>query len=248
MLWARKASRSVLLRPGTACDSITNCVIGYYLVPDTQDSALYLDQPYMAEKAPTTSADFSGYSYDAAGLPSYPISSTDETSIPPNHSFAPLSHGTHSNQAPTAPYTNVQNFAGTPAYVNSQPSLIPINASSQFSYNSNPGQHASVPPYPPYLTDGSTDGSPGSTGTAVYGLSPPTTHEAFQPNFPPPLHTSQMGFRVGMELVPGQRNGKRGPFRDPKLRLQTAETRKIGSCVRCKMQRIRVSLRYLHNM
>lgn len=38
-----------------------------------------------------------------------------------------------------------------------------------------------------------------------------------------------------------QRGGKRGPFRDPGLREQTAQTRKIGSCIRCRMQRIRVS-------
>lgn len=42
-------------------------------------------------------------------------------------------------------------------------------------------------------------------------------------------------------LLPNQRGGKRGPFRDPNLREQTAQTRKIGSCIRCRMQRIRVS-------
>lgn len=40
-------------------------------------------------------------------------------------------------------------------------------------------------------------------------------------------------------LFPMQRGGKRGPFRDPNLREQTAQTRKIGSCIRCRMQRIR---------
>lgn len=35
---------------------------------------------------------------------------------------------------------------------------------------------------------------------------------------------------------------RRGPFLDIILRRQTAETRKIGSCIRCAMQRIRVSL------
>lgn len=37
------------------------------------------------------------------------------------------------------------------------------------------------------------------------------------------------------------RSGKRGPFKDPLLRKQTAQTRKRGSCIRCRMQRIRVS-------
>ncbi|VUC34450.1 unnamed protein product [Clonostachys rosea] len=40
-------------------------------------------------------------------------------------------------------------------------------------------------------------------------------------------------------LQPNQRGGKRGPFKDPSLREQTAQTRKIGSCIRCRMQRIR---------
>ncbi|PFH56145.1 hypothetical protein XA68_17007 [Ophiocordyceps unilateralis] len=40
-------------------------------------------------------------------------------------------------------------------------------------------------------------------------------------------------------LLPDQRGGKRGPFKDPKLREQTAQTRRTGSCIRCRMQRIR---------
>jgi hypothetical protein len=42
-------------------------------------------------------------------------------------------------------------------------------------------------------------------------------------------------------LHPNQRGGKRGPFKDQNLREQTAQTRKMGSCIRCRMQRIRVS-------
>lgn len=34
---------------------------------------------------------------------------------------------------------------------------------------------------------------------------------------------------------------KRGPFKDRKTREKTAHVRKIGSCIRCRMQRIRVS-------
>lgn len=35
---------------------------------------------------------------------------------------------------------------------------------------------------------------------------------------------------------------KRGPFKDPKKRAKTAQVRKIGSCIRCRMQRIRVRI------
>lgn len=52
-------------------------------------------------------------------------------------------------------------------------------------------------------------------------------------------HENKSNFDI---LQPNQRGGKRGPFRDPSLREQTAQTRKIGSCIRCRMQRIRVSL------
>ncbi|POR32979.1 Uncharacterized protein TPAR_06826 [Tolypocladium paradoxum] len=40
-------------------------------------------------------------------------------------------------------------------------------------------------------------------------------------------------------LPPVPRGLKRGPFQDANLRRQTAQTREIGSCIRCRMQRIR---------
>ena len=51
--------------------------------------------------------------------------------------------------------------------------------------------------------------------------------------------------RPGFDVVfPSQRtpSARRGPFRDHDQRERTAYTRKIGSCIRCRMQRIRVSL------
>ncbi len=45
------------------------------------------------------------------------------------------------------------------------------------------------------------------------------------------------------EFMPSSesRRPKRGPFQDATLRMETADMRKIGSCIRCKTQRIRVS-------
>jgi hypothetical protein len=40
---------------------------------------------------------------------------------------------------------------------------------------------------------------------------------------------------------PKEKNACRGPFRNPQERLETGQTRKIGACLRCRMQRIRVS-------
>ncbi len=53
----------------------------------------------------------------------------------------------------------------------------------------------------------------------------------------------------GLDVVfPNQRapTAKRGPFRDHVERQKTALTRKIGSCIRCRMQRIRVSGAAIH--
>jgi hypothetical protein len=48
----------------------------------------------------------------------------------------------------------------------------------------------------------------------------------------------------GLEVVMANQKPpitKRGPFRNQEKRKQTAHVRKIGSCIRCRMQRIRVS-------
>ena len=49
----------------------------------------------------------------------------------------------------------------------------------------------------------------------------------------------------GLDVVfPNQKRppARRGPFQDPLSREQTAQTRRIGSCIRCRMQRIRVGI------
>lgn len=45
-----------------------------------------------------------------------------------------------------------------------------------------------------------------------------------------------------LDFFPAQRTApvKRGPFKDQDSREKTALTRKMGSCIRCRMQRIRV--------
>jgi hypothetical protein len=48
----------------------------------------------------------------------------------------------------------------------------------------------------------------------------------------------------GVVYNPHQRtpSARRGPFKDHEKREKTAHTRRIGSCIRCRMQRIRVSV------
>ena len=48
---------------------------------------------------------------------------------------------------------------------------------------------------------------------------------------------------TAFDMLPNSRtiSARRGPFKNHDQREQTAHTRKIGSCIRCRMQRIRVS-------
>ncbi|CEJ90490.1 hypothetical protein VHEMI06276 [[Torrubiella] hemipterigena] len=57
----------------------------------------------------------------------------------------------------------------------------------------------------------------------------PNIHTPIAPNYSGRENNGQASIR----------SGKRGPFKDPLLRKQTAQTRKRGSCIRCRMQRIR---------
>ncbi|KAK7397609.1 hypothetical protein QQX98_013020 [Neonectria punicea] len=78
-----------------------------------------------------------------------------------------------------------------------------------------------------------------------YGLVPSgQLNESLSQAMQPPTNgwtdVSLVDQRANFDVIlPNQRGGKRGPFKDLNLREQTAQTRKIGSCIRCRMQRIR---------
>lgn len=61
---------------------------------------------------------------------------------------------------------------------------------------------------------------------------------------PGDLEAMQVRSDFGVVYNPHQRtpSARRGPFKDHHEREKTAHTRRIGSCIRCRMQRIRVSL------
>lgn len=86
---------------------------------------------------------------------------------------------------------------------------------------------------------------------SVVGYQAPPPHYSFLHGYTPTdgLNAEQMDrFQLaqqgsGLEVVmPNQKPPitKRGPFRNQEKRKQTAHVRKIGSCIRCRMQRIRV--------
>jgi len=89
---------------------------------------------------------------------------------------------------------------------------------------------------------------------AVIGGPPPSSY-GMMPGYGPSDSLLPDG-RGGLQLQSPESNldvvfpnqkappSKRGPFKDHRERQKTAQTRKIGSCIRCRMQRIRVSCFY----
>jgi hypothetical protein len=103
---------------------------------------------------------------------------------------------------------------------------------------------------PGYLTEVSVQAD-AAPGTCLVGsqYSPLDGHGTLM-NLPTHFHSAQVSdVRSGTEntavqgeFLPRQRTTpvKRGPFKDQDSREKTALTRKMGSCIRCRMQRIRV--------
>lgn len=83
-----------------------------------------------------------------------------------------------------------------------------------------------------------------TTSPNVYNYNVPSAQNSARPTTQPAIFEERAN-AVAQKQYPTadnqQRNGKRGPFRDQALREQTAQTRRMGSCLRCRMQRIRVS-------
>ena len=54
-------------------------------------------------------------------------------------------------------------------------------------------------------------------------------------------YADEAGLDVAVQPLPKPPAARRGPFKNQNDRLRTAQTRRDGSCIRCRMQRIRVS-------
>lgn len=117
---------------------------------------------------------------------------------------------------------------------------IPIGG-TQVIGGSSPLRHGPAPdlrPANPLLVD------MGTTSSYVYNYNVPSAQNLARATTQSALFEERAN-AVAQKQHPTadnqQRNGKRGPFRDQALREQTAQTRRMGSCLRCRMQRIRVS-------
>jgi hypothetical protein len=128
-----------------------------------------------------------------------------------------------------------------------------------------------VYPVPSRVAGDGLDGGPGYTGTGSHYLTrSPVKSETIPSVYGGGAVTAQYGGQDGFgdisrlqdpygfdlkrdsdrpdgssfDIYPAHRSvpARRGAFKDQELRAKTARTRKMGSCIRCKMQRIRCNL------
>ncbi|KAL6902604.1 hypothetical protein GGI43DRAFT_402305 [Trichoderma evansii] len=115
---------------------------------------------------------------------------------------------------------------------------IPIGG-AQVIGGSSPLRHGPAPdlrPAHPLLVDIET------TSSNMYNYNSPSAQNLRQPTTQLAMLEDRANAAAQKQystVENQQRNGKRGPFRDQALREQTAQTRRMGSCLRCRMQRIR---------
>jgi hypothetical protein len=221
---------------------------GYQQLPNSAPAVSGPDVPYMAEKQPSmampsselydntalSSSQQPDYSYqqpnlNAAPLVSFPLISDQAALAEPVMSVTAPTHQPHLS---AGDFYVAQAFKDEPQLENQVmvPSQQLITKTlPQVGYSSDPNlidtsaiTHQSLAP---------------PDSVSQYGMLINTQLEdAVQNGWS--LMDQQANFEI---VLTNQRGGKRGPFKDPNLREQTAQTRKIGSCIRCRMQRIRVS-------
>lgn len=189
-----------------------------------------------------------------------------QSSIPPGSCAVQqqkyIDAGVHSHRAIDTPDAMLD-WPETARFPSDQPPLFPtaivsfaINSHSSWSFTSlspliTPGSQSTTyslqdvenaavaTSWPPSRTWKESRPLMHTPNIAVYAESVPTSrmsvakHRSVLHKIPVPHHLS--GF------PPGLARGKRQPFQDAYLRMQTAITRKIGSCIKCRMQRTRVS-------
>ena len=127
--------------------------------------------------------------------------------------------------------------------------VYPGSVPSQ-GFSEQPALQQPGPPISPtsYITGVQSFTAPPSAGAEGprrhYRGTPAYTHIEIDRN---QLHaqTRELDFVASSQKAPPAR---RGPFRNQGDRERTAETRRIGSCIRCRMQRIRVRYYALHEL
>lgn len=237
--------------------TLTDLFKGYLLLPEAQTELYDPDQPYSLEKVPvaTASSPCTHGTFSLVDLPQNVTAPIDRTSFSSQDTVASF---THNEPLYAEPVLNHGDFAYlqsqqpsailSDAFMKEEPdalvssplqNFIPVGGFHPVAFDQD-GLYASMSPWDPQLNLGT------EPTYFVAPLVPPycSTEQTGQQPWPPSVsQPTQSNFDI---LLPNQRGGKRGPFKDPSLREQTAQTRKIGSCIRCRMQRIRVSFFYCY--
>lgn len=193
--------------------------------------------------------------------PQHPLMFSTEDSTHAAHlqGYPPLQPTSHLNNQPTTSTDNMVYPAQTTdhGYLKSEASPTFVKSEgtdpgfpvSGFQNNAAPLHTAPETPYP---HSGLARPDENYARQSVVGYHAPPPQYSFMHGYTPAdgLNAEQMDrFQLaqqggGLEVVmPNQKPPitKRGPFRNQEKRKQTAHVRKIGSCIRCRMQRIRVS-------
>ncbi|KFA73353.1 hypothetical protein S40288_03882 [Stachybotrys chartarum IBT 40288] len=221
----------------------------YHAVPNTSFEDYGPSGQYMAEKVPTvgllleaprdpkTEANNIDLSPDTnSAFVSEPVGFSTQARMPSsvvtNHQPSPLT--THPYNGSLLPLSHTVKHE--PRYSDQPPPLMQFVGSGGVTPYQNQPMALDMPAVPPYQSE-------------VNAVVPQTTLQNTKPWSVEPWGDATLvksdftGFRgyLASDLDPAfnSRGGKRGPFKDHKLREETALTRKFGSCVRCRLQRVR---------
>ncbi|KAL2759209.1 hypothetical protein ACRALDRAFT_1062235 [Sodiomyces alcalophilus JCM 7366] len=225
--------------------------MGYQALPQCSPCNYGTNKPYVAEKPPSSQLPGSEPYMPASIASHQPSSFASESTV--TREFVP-------NYLPlpeTSPLTaddsagqNTMFFPGhtsvsTLGFYSHQPAVSQVPYRSQardgfYGHEQLVSNHVTPMSFSNGRTTGVSSQTQLSTGhPSQFDSIYPMTNSGFKRDLPKsrgPPPVSRLDVVFPNQKPPAAR---RGPFKDPEKREQTAQTRRIGSCIRCRMQRIR---------
>ncbi|OAA68489.1 hypothetical protein SPI_00684 [Niveomyces insectorum RCEF 264] len=121
------------------------------------------------------------------------------------------------------------------------PPVLPETAAAMMSVNASSTIHETNLLSSPIEDEQTSPPTSSPTAASYY---PPTSqpvhhHHHLQNQLPVTSYMGETSMHLTVQPHPRPLAARRGPFKDHVERQKTAQTRKIGSCIRCRMQRIR---------
>ncbi|ROT40074.1 hypothetical protein SODALDRAFT_273925 [Sodiomyces alkalinus F11] len=223
---------------------------GYQALPQCNPCDYATNKPYVAEKPPSAQLPGSG-SYMPASIISHQSSSfASEPTVtrefvpnyPPLPETSPLTADATTGQ--DSIFFPAHTSVATADFYSHQPTVSQVSTQSQardgfYGHEQLASDHVTSISYPNGSTTGVSRQTQLSTGQTRFISAYPLTDSGFKRD---PTESQGPSPVSKLDVVfPNQKPpaARRGPFKDPEKREQTAQTRRIGSCIRCRMQRIR---------